>query len=138
MSESIEMTGWVAAKKEVRTLKDLRDLVAWADKYGVTDEAVIDYSGSGPYLYVDFIGDAEVAKATWIECGDHLWGDEQWDVLIETHRQPEYEAQDPAKYDRPTKDRFSAAHRTAADYCYDNGHSYADADDICYLCGAKS
>lgn len=121
MSEPIEMTGWVSAKKEVRTLKDLRDLVSWCDQYKLKDESVIDY-GSGPYLYVDFMGESEVSKATWIECGDHLWGDEQWDVLIETHRHPEYEKDNgpdnyeearelalerkPAKYDWPTKDRY--------------------------------
>ena len=87
----VEMTGWVAAKKEVRTLRDLRDLVAWCDKYAIPDEAVIDYSGSGPYLFVDFMGEAEVAKATWIECGDHPVGDEKWDVLIETHHHPEHD-----------------------------------------------
>ena len=104
-NNKVEMTGWVSGKKEVRTLKDLRDLVAWADKYKLKDESVIDYGG-GPYLYVDFMGESEVAKATWIECGDHLVGDEKWDVLIETHGHPEHEAQEPAKYDWPTKDRY--------------------------------
>ena len=84
MSEhGVEMTGWVTARKEARTLKDLRDLVAWADKYGISDEAVLDY-GSGPHLYVDFLG-GDQTKASWIECGDHRAGDEKWDVLIDTH-----------------------------------------------------
>ena len=101
MSEhEVEMTGWVAAKKEARTLKDLRELVAWADKYGVTDEAVLDYSSSGPYIYVDFLGSDQV-KATWIECGDHLYGDEKWDVLIDTHHHPEY---DPPAQEEPSKE----------------------------------
>lgn len=83
--KDIEMTGWVAAKKEVRTLKDLRDLVAWADTYKVKDESAVDLEPRG-FVYLDFIGDSEVASATWIECGDHLYGDEQFDILIETHR----------------------------------------------------
>ena len=88
----VELTGWVTAKKEARTLKDLRDLVAWANKYKLKDESVIDYGG-GPYLYVDFLGDDQV-KATWIECGDHLVGDEKWDVLIDTHQHPEHNKED--------------------------------------------
>lgn len=103
----VEMTGWVSGKKEVRTLRDLRDLVAWADKHKLKDESVIDYGG-GPYLYVDFMGESELVKATWIECGDHLYGDEHWDVLIETHAHPEYDQKPnaPAKFDWPTKDRY--------------------------------
>lgn len=93
MSEhGIEMTGWVTARKEVKTLQDLRDLVAWADKYNVDGKSVIDY-GTGGYVYVDFMGENEVAKSVWIECGDHLHGDEHWDVLVETHHHPEYDTQ---------------------------------------------
>ena len=90
MSEhEVEMTGWVAAKIKALTLKDLRELVAWCDKYKVKDDAVLDYGG-GPYLYIDFLGDDQV-KATWIECGDHPVGGEKWDVLIDTHEHPERE-----------------------------------------------
>ena len=97
MSEhEVEMTGWVAAKMEARTLKDLRELVAWCNKYGVVDEAVLDYSSSGPYIYVDFLGSDQV-KATWIECGEHLIGDERWDVLIDTHEHPESVQEEPSK-----------------------------------------
>ena len=94
MSDSVEMTGWVSAKKEVRTMKDLRDLVAWADTYKVRDEAVVERNFT--HLFIDFLGVPEDAKATWIECGDHFAGDEHWDVLIETHQHPKEE-----KYNGP-------------------------------------
>lgn len=28
-----------------------------------------------------------------------------------------------------------AWHTTAAQYCYDNGHSYGDGETMCYVCG---
>ena len=113
----VEMTGWVTAKKKARTLKDLRDLVAWADKYGVTDEAVLDY-GSGPYLYMDFLGSDQV-KAAWIECGDHLVGDERWDVLIETHQHPEH---DPPAQEEPGKEEvISIYYACDCELCLSNG-----------------
>ena len=102
----VEFTGWVSAKKEARTLKDLRDLTAWCDKHKIKDDAVLDYGG-GPYIYVDFLGGDQV-KATWIECGDHLYGDEQWDVLIETHHHPEY--------DPPVQEELSEEEILAGDY----------------------
>lgn len=102
---SVEMTGWVSAKKEVKTLKDLRDLVAWADKYKVSDEAIVERNFT--HLFIDFLGVPEDAKATWIECGDHLYGDEHWDVLIETHTHPEYEKHEPAEFDWPSRDRLN-------------------------------
>ena len=91
----VEFTGWVSAKKEARTLKDLRDLTAWCDKHKIKDDAVLDYGG-GPYIYVDFLGGDQV-KATWIECGEHLIGDERWDVLIDTHEHPESVQEEPSK-----------------------------------------
>ena len=136
MSEhGVEMSGWISAKKEVQTLKDLRDLVAWCDENKINDDAVLDY-GSGPYLYVDFLGD-DVVQASWIQCGDHGPSDPHFDILVETHHHDDHEQ--PAMFDWPSKDRAKrsgAYHRTATDYCHDNGHSYADDEDICYVCGA--
>lgn len=97
----IEMTGYATMRADVRSVEDLRQLVSALDKNKVRGDAEVDW-GSG-YVYV---GVAEDAKATWIECGDHLYGDEQWDVLIETHSHPEHN-DEPAMFDWPAKDRLN-------------------------------
>lgn len=127
----IEMTGYATMRADVRTVEDLRQLVKALDENKVRGDADVEW-GSG-HVYV---GVAEDAKAIWIECGDHLVGDERWDVLLETHHHDDHEQ--PAMFDWPSKDRAKrsgAYHRTATDYCYDNGHSYADDEDVCYVCG---
>lgn len=98
----VEMTGFVTGKAQVRTVKDLRDLVKWCDKYQVRGESEIDW-GSG-CVYLDLHGSASVAPATWIECGDHLVDDIHFDILVETHSHPEHKT--PAKYDWPSIDRY--------------------------------
>lgn len=121
MSEPVEMSGFVTAKKKVHTLKDLRDLVAWADKYKVSDDSVVERSFS--HMWISVIGTPDSVPATWIECGDHLAGDEHWDVLIETHQHPELEKyngpdtyeealelaldREPAPFDWPAIDRLN-------------------------------
>lgn len=126
----IEMTGYAAMRADVRTVDDIRRLVKTLDENKVRGDANVDW-GSG-HVYV---GVAEDAKVTWIECGDHLAGDEQWDLLIETH---EHDEGEPAAYDWPTKDkrkRTGAYHPTAEAYCYDNGHSIEAPETACYVCG---
>ena len=113
---NVELAGWVTAKREARTLKDLRDLVAWCDEHKIKDDAVLDYGGG--CLYVDFLGDDQL-KATWIECGDHRPGDEQWDVLIETHHHPEY---DPPVQEELSKEEILAAyHDCDCELCLPDG-----------------
>ena len=102
MSNQIKMTGFVSAECEARTLGDLRALVKWCDKYRVGDEAPLDW-GMGT-LFVDLTG-KQAASAAWIECGDHLVGDEHWDLLIDTHTHREQN--EPAPFDWPTKDRLN-------------------------------
>lgn len=125
----IEMKGHAALRADVRTVDDLRQLVKALDESKVRGD--VEAVWGEEYVYINVV---DTAKATWIECGDHLPGHEQWDVLLETHHHDDHEQ--PAMFDWPSKDRakrFGAYHRTGADYCYDNGHSYAD--DVCYVCG---
>ena len=121
MSNEIKMSGFVSAECEARTLGDLRALVKWCDEYKVDDKAGLDWGGMGK-LYVELTGDSAV-PAEWIECGDHLVGDEHWDVLIDTHthkyKGPEtYEEareealeKKPAKFDWPARDRYADERR---------------------------
>ena len=124
MSSRIVMSGFVSAECEARTLGDLRALVRWCDEYRVSDEANLDW-GMGK-LFVDLTG-KDTAAASWIECGDHLFDDEHWDLLIETHAHPEREKYNgpetyeeareealekkPAKFDWPAWDRYADERR---------------------------
>lgn len=80
MYDGIEIVSDASAKAKVTTLKDLRQFVAWLNKYGVPDDAELDWGSE--YVWVSL---TEGAKAIWIQCGHHLVGQERYDVLIETH-----------------------------------------------------
>ena len=80
MYDGIKIVSDASAKAKVTTLKDLRQFVAWLDKYNVSDDAELDWGSE--YVWVSL---TEGAKAIWIECVDHLVGQERYDVLIETH-----------------------------------------------------
>jgi hypothetical protein len=108
------MHGFVSAKRKVHTLKDLREFVAWCDKYKVDGDCNVDY-GTGGDMYIDLISGLDVLPASWIECGDHMWDDIHYDVLIETHKHPADDPQQPALYDWPAKDRLKQAYKQAPD-----------------------
>ena len=82
----IEMKGHAALRADVRTVDDLRQLVKALDESKVRGD--VEAVWGEEYVYINVV---DTAKATWIECGDHLFGDEQWDVLLETHSHPERE-----------------------------------------------
>lgn len=131
----IEMRGNAALRAVIRTVHDLRQFVAAIDESKVRGDCEVDW-GAG-HVYVNVV---DGTTATWIECGDHVNGDEQWDVLLQTHDHPEDD--EPASYDWPTKDkkkRKGAYHRTASEYCYDNGHTFQDWQgvDLCSVCGVR-
>lgn len=117
MSTKVRLSGFVTAECDARNVGDLRELLKWCDKYDVGDDAGLDW-GYGK-VYVDVTGETAV-PASWIECGDHLVGDEHWDVLIDTHTHPykgpetyeeareeALEKKEPAKYDWPARDRYA-------------------------------
>ena len=112
MSSEIKMSGFVSAQCEARTLGDLRALLKWCDEYNVDDSAGLDW-GMGK-VYVELTGD-DAVPAEWIECGNHIPPNIKYDLIIDTHYHgPEtYEEareealERPAKYDWPTKDRYS-------------------------------
>ena len=119
MSDKVRLSGFVSAECDARSIGDLRELLKWCDKYGVSDDAGLDW-GYGK-LYVELTGDTAVS-ADWIECGDHMGDVRVYDVIITTHGHPEYEKdngpdnyeeareialeKEPAKYDWPAKDRY--------------------------------
>lgn len=121
MSDDIEMTGFASVRKKVVTVDDLRALVQWLDRYKVDGSAGIDW-GRDCILYVDLVGPDSV-PASWIECGDHMVGDERFDIIIDTHTHPEHERDNgpdnyeearevalerkPARFDWPTRDRMT-------------------------------
>ena len=107
----VELLGFVSASKKIRTLKDLRDLVAWCDEYRVADTCEVDYGRDGN-VFIDVLGSPDVVPATWIECGDHMLNDIHYDVLIETHKHPEHnESKQPAAFDWPAIDRLNELSR---------------------------
>lgn len=113
MSNKVSMSGFVSAECEARNIGDLRELLKWCDKYGVSDDAGLDW-GYGK-VYVDVTGETAVT-ADWIECGDHIPPTTKYDLIIETHyhgpetyeeaREEALEKKEPAKYDWPAKDRY--------------------------------
>lgn len=78
----VELSGYVSAKTSVRTVGDLRELVQWCDKYGVSDNTGVDWDAGTVWLLLT--GDRDVS-ATWIECGDHMDPNRVYDILVETH-----------------------------------------------------
>lgn len=102
----IEMSGFVHAKAQVRTLGQLRQLVSWCDEHNVLDEVEVDW-GTG-YVYVVLTGD-DAVPADWIECGNHLFNDRRYDFIIDTHYCPDAHDETPdtapARYDWAAKDR---------------------------------
>ena len=127
----IEMSGYSHVRAAARTVKDLRDLVSFLDKNRVRDEAQVDWGGEYVYVIV-----ADDVSAEFIECGDHIPPDTDFDVLLNTHYHDEDEDEEilchrcggkdddntyhlhrgeyfcvpcyrkPAKYDWPAIDRY--------------------------------
>ena len=105
MSSKIEMSGFVSAQMEARTVGDLRAFVRWLDKYKVSDSKEIDL-GSGN-VYVELTNVA--APAEWIECGEHIPPDTAYDLLISTH---DHDSK-PATFDWMTKDKLKEGYKQA-------------------------
>ena len=108
MSNEIEMSGFVSAQMKARTVKDLRTLVRWLDKYNVSDSKEIDW-GSG-YVYVELTGESPTV-AEWIECGEHIPPDTAYDLLISTHNHHKR----PSDFDWPTKDKLKEEYKRMPD-----------------------
>jgi len=79
----ISINAYAIAKASVKSAGDLRELTAWLDKYRVSDTVEIDWDREAVYVT---IVDSAKAAAVWIECGDHLVGEELYDLLLETHQ----------------------------------------------------
>jgi hypothetical protein len=79
----ITIAAYATAKASVRTVGDLRDLIGWLDKYRVPNDTQLDWDRGA--VYVMLTNDKETSAA-WIECGDHLVGEELYDLLLETHQ----------------------------------------------------
>lgn len=78
----VRMHGYITAEMKVETVSDLRDLIEWCNEHAVPGETGLDWGNGVVWLLLT--GDRDV-DATWIECGDHLSGDERFDILVETH-----------------------------------------------------
>lgn len=104
MSE-VEMTGFVTAMMEARTVEDLRTLVGWLNKYSIPNSTGIDFDRGK--IYVELTGDTSVS-AKWIECGDHVPPVSRFDILIDTHTHDDdaNAPKRPAKFDWPAWDRY--------------------------------
>lgn len=120
----IEMSGFIHAKAQVRTLGELRQLVSWCDEHKVPDAVEVDW-GTG-YVYVALTGD-DAVPAYWIECGNHLFNDRKYDLIIDAHYCPDAHSEDPvtqpARYDWPAKDRQQRkdpVHATHNDFRYND------------------
>jgi len=108
MSNEIEMSGFVSAKMEARTVRDLNKLVHWLAKYRVSPSTKIDF-GRGA-IYVDLTGENSV-PAEWAECGEHIPPDKGYHLIIDTHSHDEK----PADFDWPTKDRLKETYKRMPD-----------------------
>jgi hypothetical protein len=109
MSNEIEMSGFVTAIQEVRTVEDLRTLVGWLNKYSVPNSAEVDW-GTGK-VYVELTG-RDAIPAEWIECGDHMPPSRGYDIIIPTHVHADETApKRPAKFDWPMIDRYGQEER---------------------------
>lgn len=117
MSNKVSMSGFVSAECDAQNVGDLRGLLEWCDKHGISDDTGLDW-GHGK-VYVELTGDKPV-PAEWIECGDHIYPVVKYDLLINTHYHgPEtYEEareealeKKPAKYDWPAWDRYADERR---------------------------
>jgi hypothetical protein len=106
---NIEMSGYADVRADVRTVKDLRDLVSFLDKNRVRHDAQIDWGSGFVYILV-----ADNARGEFIECGDHIPPDLEFDVILNTHSHPvpetyeealEMQLDYPAQYEWPARDR---------------------------------
>jgi hypothetical protein len=77
----IQMRAIVYASAPVRTVGQLRELIAWCDKHGVKDEGALDW-GLGQ-VHIDI---TESANASWIADGDSPPKQERYDVLVSMRR----------------------------------------------------
>ena len=93
------------------TLADVIQFVDDAHTLGFTDDTEIEDG----FLYISRV----VEDCDFIECGDHLWGDKQFDVLVPMHDHPEDEPTPThieeelpyATYDYLSQDRMQRAAR---------------------------
>jgi hypothetical protein len=104
----VEMTGFVTAHMEARTVRDLNKLVHWLAKYGVSPDTEIEFDRGK--VYIDLTGENSV-PADWIECGEHIPPDTAYHIVIDTH----FHHEQPAKFDWLTKDRLREAYKQAPD-----------------------
>lgn len=96
----IEMSGYAYVRADAQTVADLRTLLQFLDDNKVRDDAEIDWNSSMGYLYVVA---ADQAAASFIECGEHVPPDLQFDVILNTHdHEP---SKSIAMFDWPAKDR---------------------------------
>ena len=79
----VKLSGFATAECQVRTVDDLRDLVAWCEKHAVPGDSIVD-TGSDR-VFIEVLGKASSVPGVWIECGDHLVDDLKYDILLETH-----------------------------------------------------
>ena len=110
----VKVTGFASAEAKVWTVSDLRELVAWCDKYRVDGSCGLDWGDR--MVFIELTGTAP-AIAEMIECGDHIPPNMEFDVIINTHTHktsyPETyeealeEALDVPKYDWVTLDRYN-------------------------------
>lgn len=83
MPSEVEMSGFVTARMNARTVEDLRTLVGWLNKYSVPNSTEIDFDRGT--IYVELTGENAV-PAEWIECGNHVPPVSRYDILIDTHK----------------------------------------------------
>ena len=100
----VKVTGFASAEAKVWTVSDLRELVAWCDKYRISGSCGLDWSDR--MVFIDLTGMGPVV-AEMIECGDHIPPDVEFDVLINTHKHEETRKLDIPKYDWITRDRYN-------------------------------
>lgn len=113
----IEMSGYAYVRADVQTVKDMRDLMRFLDDNKVTGSA--EFAFGDRYVYVSVVDDV---KAEFIECGEHIPSDMEFDVILNTHTHPinlpetyeealEMQLDYPAQYDWPGRDRTAHARR---------------------------
>lgn len=79
MSE-FRINGYAHMSMDVYRVEHLRRLVKYLDKYSVPDSAELDWDTEKVFITL-----AE-GEGEFIECGDHIYPETKYDVLLNTHR----------------------------------------------------
>lgn len=99
----IKITGFASAEAKVWTVADLRELVAWCDKYRISGSCGLDWSDR--MVFIDLTSTGPVV-AKMIECRNHIPPDKGFDVVINTHKH----ANDyPANYEEALEEALEDA-----------------------------